>query len=274
MKMNIKSNFLWIIFGLIAVFVCADIIFVLAGKEPYLFQIMALFIPVAFLLIYVSWTLTFKRMLLFILLAACVGFVFEVYGVIYGTFFGGHYIYHESALGPMALGVPLLVPMYWAVFTYAGYSLSNSFLAWIDKHKPARKRGNAILLPLLVLMDGWFVVAIDIFLDPLAVEAGYWKWIEGGPYFGVPIGNFVGWFVISLLVTGMYRVFEYFRPQKSLSMPASISLIPVFCYGLLCAVLCCYAINMRMPELAGIGCLAMMPAVLISLILFIQWKKR
>lgn len=40
-------------------------------------------------------------------------------------------------------------------------------------------------------------VAFDLFIDPVAVAAGYWVWLkEANVYYGIPLLNFVGWFVL------------------------------------------------------------------------------
>ncbi|NIR27893.1 MAG: carotenoid biosynthesis protein [Gammaproteobacteria bacterium] len=43
-------------------------------------------------------------------------------------------------------------------------------------------------------------VLLDLFIDPIAVAVGYWKWlIPSELYYGIPMLNFVGWFVLMLL---------------------------------------------------------------------------
>ena len=44
------------------------------------------------------------------------------------------------------------------------------------------------------------MVLWDLSLDPLrATVENRWIWISGGSYFGVPLGNFVGWFMVTWL---------------------------------------------------------------------------
>lgn len=43
-------------------------------------------------------------------------------------------------------------------------------------------------------------VALDLFIDPIAVRVGYWVWlVPANVYDGIPLLNFVGWFVLMLL---------------------------------------------------------------------------
>jgi putative membrane protein len=40
-------------------------------------------------------------------------------------------------------------------------------------------------------------VLLDMFIDPIAVAGGYWIWrIKGTVYYGIPLLNYVGWFVL------------------------------------------------------------------------------
>lgn len=50
------------------------------------------------------------------------------------------------------------------------------------------------------LMTGLIAVVLDLFIDPVAVAAGYWVWfVQGTVYYGIPLLNYVGWFVLMFL---------------------------------------------------------------------------
>jgi uncharacterized membrane protein len=50
------------------------------------------------------------------------------------------------------------------------------------------------------LLTGIIAVLLDLFIDPIAVTAGYWIWlVKGTVYYGIPLLNFVGWFVLMFL---------------------------------------------------------------------------
>jgi len=43
-------------------------------------------------------------------------------------------------------------------------------------------------------------LVLDLFIDPIAVAAGYWVWfVQGSIYYGIPLLNYVGWFVLIFL---------------------------------------------------------------------------
>ena len=112
---------------------------------------------------------------------AAVGFVAETIGVKTGYPFGG-YVY-TGTLAPSLFGVPLAIACAWMVlFAFVRQLTRNVWIA-------------AALL-----------TATDLLIDPLASGVlGFWRWSAPGPYFGVPLSNFAGWFVVSLLMFAMNR---------------------------------------------------------------------
>jgi lycopene beta-cyclase len=87
----------------------------------------------------------------------------------------GRYSYRETALS--LLGVPLIVPLGWWAFTLVSLAVARS-------HK-------LLLAPLAL-------VAWDLGLDPLMVAQGFWSWQPEGPYYTVPLSNFLGWYLAGL----------------------------------------------------------------------------
>jgi putative membrane protein len=116
--------------------------------------------------------------------AGLIGFGVEVLGVRTGFPFGEYY--YTPNFGPHLLDVPLTLIAAWLVL--AGYTYALYLQA-------VGRRGLVWLLAALHL------VAIDLMLDPVAVEAmELWVWANKGAYFGIPVTNFLGWLFTSLLV--------------------------------------------------------------------------
>jgi uncharacterized membrane protein len=99
----------------------------------------------------------------------------------------GRYRYTGS-LRPTVAGVPALVPV-----------------AWFAMCLPARDVAHAVLgrrsSPLLrVAVGAAALTAWDLFLDPQMTAEGYWCWERSGGYRGIPLTNYAGWLVTSLVV--------------------------------------------------------------------------
>ena len=51
------------------------------------------------------------------------------------------------------------------------------------------------------------LTAIDLLIDPLAAnQLGYWHWDVKGIYYDVPITNFAGWLIVSMVLFGIFRI--------------------------------------------------------------------
>jgi len=146
---------------------------------------------------------------------------------------------------------------------------NNSFLFWNNKDKPNSKAKNLFLLiPLLVIFDGLFTVIIDLIMDPIQVHSGTWAWLDKGPYFGIPIGNFIGWFIVAVLTTGIYRTYEYFYP-KTTDISKTTFMIPVIGYGALSIAMLFIALQNNLYPIAILSLLIMFPVPLINVAVFI-----
>lgn len=147
----------------------------------------ALFLTLAGLLVLVGSRSVRERLLL--LAVALLGFAAEVSGVHTRVPFGAYE--YTDALGPRLLGVPLVMAFAW--MTLAGYV----------KQMLARFRVAAWVEA--IIAAAW-LTAFDLLIDPLASDQlGYWRWAERGAYFGVPLVNFAGWFVVSLVAFTVLR---------------------------------------------------------------------
>jgi uncharacterized membrane protein len=169
----------------------------LAGRRSPLllaaFQIMPVLVVVGHAALAKGW----RRAAFFASTCFCLGFLAEVLGVRYGLLFGGHYTYLDVDVA--CGGVPLIIPVFWVIFIYISYCMLNTFLLFLGKKKPARESGGVPGMLLVIALDGILVVIIDVIMDPVMVKAGKWQWADGGTYHGVPLGNFLGWFVLACL---------------------------------------------------------------------------
>ncbi|MEM4735022.1 MAG: carotenoid biosynthesis protein [Candidatus Thorarchaeota archaeon] len=117
--------------------------------------------------------------------------VVESIGITTGIPYGG--FYYTDRMGPKLLG---LVP--WSVaFAYGPLVLGSFTVA-------ARMSGDPrIAIPLSSLV----LVVVDLILDPAAVVLNIWVWTEPGPYYGIPLTNYSGWFLTALVTNALLFVF-------------------------------------------------------------------
>jgi putative membrane protein len=116
-----------------------------------------------------------------------VGYAAEWIGTRTGLPFGGYR--YTGVLWPMLGGVPLIVALAWGGMGLAAHAVART----------AAPRRRAVRL----VLGACALTAWDLFLDPQMLRLGLWTWAEQGPYRGVPLTNFAGWLLVSLLVTAV-----------------------------------------------------------------------
>ena len=123
------------------------------------------------------------------------GFVAEVVGSRSGIPFG-HYDYTD-ALGWRVAGVPVVVPLAWAMF---------GWLALLAAQRVGGRWRGA-------LIGAAILVAWDLFLDPQMVRVGGWVWRDtvGPALHGIPLVNSVGWFLVGFLMIALLLAFVPLR---------------------------------------------------------------
>ncbi len=173
-------------------------------------------------LIHSSLYLGKKKTTIFFIIALTFGLVSELMGVKYGYL--GRY-YYNPELTPFFFGlVPVMTVISWATIIYIAFAVSNLILKVSGIQKPDIKGNKLHCLVLLILLSsisGFVAANLDMLLDPVVVANHGWFWIDGGPYFGIPISNFVGWFVVTFTATFVYRLYESFKSKKDGSLTKS-----------------------------------------------------
>ena len=137
--------------------------------------------------------LGWRRTSIFFALSVPISLGAELVGTGTGWPFG-NYAY-TSWLGYKILDhVPFSIPLSWFYVGFASFILGSVIAAGRNLRPRA---GWAIGLGV------WFLTVWDLVLDPAMAHASlgvkFWEWSETGPYFGMPIQNFVGWSATALL---------------------------------------------------------------------------
>ena len=93
------------------------------------------------------------------------------------------------------LGVyPLEVSFAWVILKYISFCLGILIV-------------SAFSLPIIaeIVLVPLILVSMDFILDPVAVNYDkLWFWEKGSFYFGIPLRNFLGWYLVGLLSTLLF----------------------------------------------------------------------
>jgi uncharacterized membrane protein len=186
--------------------------------RPYVF---------VFLLVYLigcSLHMGLKRALLFGIAGYLIAWLSEL-SSIHNGFPYGYYYYIESTAGKelWVLGVPLMDSISYVFLAYASYSLALLVISpicrskWIVYVLETKKIRGSFLARLL---GATFFVYLDIIIDPLALRGDRWflgqiyGYPEKGIYFGIPLSNFIGWFLVGFIMIYALQKIDWYLQKK------------------------------------------------------------
>lgn len=173
-----------------------------------------------------------RRALSFFALTLGISFLMEYLGVKTGLIFGAYH--YTDKLDPKLLGtVPLVIPLAYFMVLYPSRMLAD-LITW----------GKAAGLTKTFLWSLWTaalaalaMTAWDLGMDPVMVhEVKAWIWHQPGPWFGIPIHNFVGWFATTFLIALCAELLEPHMELRPLGrLHRGVIALPLLGYGALCA---------------------------------------
>ena len=111
-----------------------------------------------------------------------IGFLAEWLGVKYGFFFGD-YSYGPN-LGVKLDNVPLIIGINWVMLSFSTRGVVQRFFK---------------LSILKIIVASLLMVGLDILLEPLAPQLGYWSF----DLIVAPLSNYIGWFILSVLIQSL-----------------------------------------------------------------------
>ena len=164
-----------------------------------------------------------RGILVFTGICIVVGNIVENLGVVTGFPFGRYYF--VELMGPKLFHVPILLGLAYIGMSYVSWSVARAILG------PAPARGVRLIgMPIVA---GFVMVAWDLAQDPVwATLLHGWVWRDGGPWFGVPVSNYLGWYGTVLLI---YLVFALYLSSRPAAPASTASLRPALLFYAFCA---------------------------------------
>lgn len=117
-------------------------------------------------------------------------YLVELVGVSWGWPFG-RYAYTRVLGLQLGGAVPLAIPFAWLLVVPGA-------VLWAQ-----RIVGGRAAVPVAALL----ALLLDLLIEPVAAHvAGYWRWLDGGSYYGVPWTNFVAWGLTACVLAVVLRL--------------------------------------------------------------------
>ena len=194
-------------------------------RRPYVFAFLAAFL-------FLAWRRGgWRRTILWLITGYLIAWVSEVSSIHNGFPYGLYKYVYESMPGElMIFGVPFFDSLSYAFLSYAGFAVASFFA--VNRESSSRRTSVA-----LVLLAAFFTMLIDVVVDPVATMGDRWflgkihYYVYPGFYFGVPLTNFGGWFLVALTIVAcnalLWRLAPaFFAPRERL--PRLRILDPIF----------------------------------------------
>jgi putative membrane protein len=189
--------------------------------RPYVFAFFGAFLLICVL--HVGW----KRTLTFTLIGYLIAFSSELLSIKTGFPYGWYYYIDTTSNRELWIaGVPFFDSLSYVFLAYCSYSTALFILSplktwrwnFVTLETRSLRRSFAALLLGALLQTG-----LDIVIDPVALQGNRWflgqiyGYREAGIHFGVPLSNYGGWLLTSLVLIAAFQRIDARRLDETAS---------------------------------------------------------
>ena len=125
------------------------------------------------------------------------GWLSEFAGSQTGLPFGRYH--YTDVLQPQIGHVPVIIPLAWLMMIPASWAMAGLL--------PEESPRLVKLVVAALSFTAW-----DLYLDPQMVGWKFWEWEQDGAYFGIPVINYVGWFLVAFLISALLMPVGFAAP--------------------------------------------------------------
>jgi uncharacterized membrane protein len=173
-------------------------------------SLVALGAMVAFGLIHGARRFGARGSLFFFATAVLVSNLYEHLSITTGFPFGLYV--HNAVMGPKLFLVPLVIGPGYFGGCYLAWTLASALYG--DPPSVGDRR-YTLAVPIIAT---FIVVGWDICQDPLGGTVAHrWTYAHGGAFFGVPLSNFLGWFLVTWTI---FQIFAFYLASTRRVLPA------------------------------------------------------
>jgi putative membrane protein len=221
--------------------------------RPYVFAFFASYLVAAVL--HLGW----RKTIWFTVAGYLIAFTSEFSSINNGFPYGWYY-YIDATRGKelWIAGVPFFDSLSYVFLSYCSYATALLVLGPVK-----RIRGDLVLLETgrlrrsfsALLLGSLFQVFLDIVTDPVALQGRRWflgqiyGYKEAGIHFGVPLSNYLGWWLVSALLVGALQVIDRVVVEKE--KPVGVAAAPYRCLYAPFLYLCVVIFNLSVTFYIG-----------------------
>jgi uncharacterized membrane protein len=229
------------------------------SMRPYVFAFFAAYLVAAVL--HLGW----KKTIWFTVLGYLIAFASE-YSSINNGFPYGWYYYVEATRGKelWVAGVPFFDSLSYVFLSYCSYATALLVLSPVKggrRELVLLETGRLRRSFSALLLGSLFQVFLDIVTDPVALQGQHWflgriyGYREAGTHFGVPLSNYLGWWLVSALLIGALQLID--RLSADREKPSGVKAAPFRCLYAPFLYLCVVAFNLSVTVYIGENLMAL-----------------
>ena len=192
-----------------------DIVSIAIGTitmRPYVFTFLVVYLLAA------SAHLGWRKTFLFTVIGYLIAFVSEYASINTGFPYGWYYYIDVTKDKELWIaGVPFFDSISYVFLSYCSYATAllvvSPVKAWGSNFITLETRAIRKSLAVLILAS-LFQVFLDIIIDPVALKGSKWflgqiyGYREKGIHFGVPVSNYLGWLIVSILMVLALQIID------------------------------------------------------------------
>lgn len=199
---------------LLSIYAAARVFQILPGKVPMAAVVALHVLPLLlFALIHGAISYRLRGIVIFFAICLVIGNAFENLGVATGFPFGRYSF--TDAMGPKLFQVPVLLGLAYVGMGCLSWTLGRVILGNL---KSPLIGARVVMLPFVA---AFIMVAWDFANDPVWANINrLWVWQHGGAYFGVPLTNFLGRYLVVYLIYQSFAIYLRGRSPNANSLPS------------------------------------------------------
>ncbi len=194
--------------------------------RPYVFAFLAVYLVAGWR--HIGW----KRTLAYIPAGYALAWASEFSSIHWGFPYGDYFYIQSTADRELWIfGVPFMDSLSYVFLSYCSYSLALFLLSPVTF-----RSGNLVTLETtqsrlsrhVLILGAFLFMLLDIVIDPVALQGDRWflgriyGYHHEGFYFGIPMSNFAGWFLVGVVLVWALQVLERLRLLDSKTRLPSI----------------------------------------------------
>jgi len=197
--------------------------------RPYVFVLLGLYLVAGGL------QLGVKRIIVFTIMAYVIAFVSEYSSTRIGVPYGYYYYTGETVGRELFISnVPFMDSLSYSFLGYFSYSLALLMVSPVIRKGWRFELQNPPWYSKRVLfLSAIFFVLQDVLIDPVSLMGSKWflgqiyHYPERGVYFGVPLSNFLGWFLVGVAIIYCFQKLDW-KMGWSTEYAGNVLVGPVF----------------------------------------------